>query len=64
VQADGNKAYVFVPLPDGSVKKQEVIILSFNKKNVFIQSGIEAGQQVIVSNNAFLNELSKVSIEN
>lgn len=64
VQADGNKAYVFVPQPDSSVKKMEVIIQSFNKKNVIIQSGVEAGQQVIVSNSAFLNEQSKVSIEN
>jgi RND family efflux transporter MFP subunit len=64
IQADGNKAYVFVPQPDSSVKKIEIVIQSFNKKNVIIQSGVEAGQQVIVSNSAYLNEQSKVSIEN
>src|SRR6266536_2340241 len=64
VQADGNKAYVFIPQPDSSVKKVEVSIQSFNEKNVIIKSGIEAGQQVVVSNSAFLNEQSKVSIQN
>jgi len=64
VQADGNKAYVFVPQPDSSIKKVEVSIQSFNEKNVIIKSGIEAGQQVVVSNSAFLNEQSKVSIQN
>ncbi len=54
VQADGNKAYVFIPQPDSSVKKVEVSIQSFNEKNVIIKSGIEAGQQVVVSNSAFL----------
>ncbi len=64
VQADGNKAYVFIPQPDSCVKKVEVSIQSFNEKNVIIKSGIEAGQQVVVSNSAFLNEQSKVSIQN
>jgi RND family efflux transporter MFP subunit len=64
IQADGDKAFVFVPQPDSSVKKTEVIIQSFNEKNVILKSGIEAGQQVVISNSAFLNEQSKVSIKN
>ncbi len=62
VQADGSKGFVFVPQQDNSVKKKEVIIQSFNENKVVIQSGVDPGDKVIISNNAFLNEQSKISI--
>ncbi len=62
IQADGHKAFVFMPINGNSIKKVEVSILSFNEHNALIDSGIDLGQEVIISNNAFLNEQSKISI--
>jgi RND family efflux transporter MFP subunit len=62
IQADGDKAFVFVPQADNSVKKLPIVIQSFTDKLVVIQTGIEAGTKVIVSNTAFLNENSKIAI--
>lgn len=62
IQVSGNKASVYVPAENNSLKKIDVIIRSFNEKNVIVQSGIQEGQQVVISNNAFLNEKSKIAI--
>jgi len=62
VQISGNKAFVYVLQQNGSLKKEEVVIQSFNARDVVILSGIRQGEQVVVSNNAFLNEHSKVAI--
>lgn len=62
IQISGNKASVYVPGNNNSLKKIDVIIRSFNEKNVIVQSGIREGDQVVVSNNAFLNEKSKIAI--
>jgi RND family efflux transporter MFP subunit len=62
IQINGDKAFVYTPEPGGSVKKVEVVIKSFNEKNVVIGSGLREGERVVVSNNAFLNEKSKIAI--
>jgi len=62
VQISGNRAFVYAPQQDGSLKKKEVVIQSFNAREVIIRSGLQAGEQVVVSNNAFLNEHSRVAI--
>jgi RND family efflux transporter MFP subunit len=62
VQINGNKAFVYAPGPDNTLKKLEVQIKSFNERNVIIGSGLDKGDQVVVSNNAFLNEKSKITI--
>jgi len=62
IQISGNNAFVYTPGPDGSLKKVDVVIKSFNERNVIIESGLSGGDQVVVSNNAFLNEKSKIAI--
>lgn len=62
IQINGNRAFVYTPGPDGSLRRVDVVIKSFNKKNVIIGSGLSEGEQVVVSNNAFLNEKSKIAI--
>jgi RND family efflux transporter MFP subunit len=62
IQINGNRAFVYTPGPDGSLKRVDVVIKSFNEKNVIIGSGLIEGEQVVVSNNAFLNDKSKIAI--
>lgn len=62
VQINGNRAFVYTPGSGGSLKKVEVMIKSFNDKNVIIGSGLSEGEEVVVSNNAFLNEQSRITI--
>ena len=62
IEADGNKAFVFVPSDSNRVKRIPVIIESFDNNAVVIKSGLENITEVIVSNSAFLNEKSIISI--
>jgi RND family efflux transporter MFP subunit len=62
IQINGDKAFVYAPQQDGSLKKKEVVIQSFDAREVILKSGLQAGEQVVVSNNAFLNEHSRVAI--
>jgi RND family efflux transporter MFP subunit len=62
VEADGNKAFVFVPLGNGKVKKQAVEIISFNNTELRIKSGLEPIKEVVIGNSAFLNENSIITI--
>lgn len=62
IQINGNRAFVYTPGPDGSLKRVDVVIKSFNERNVIIGEGLSEGEQVVVSNNAFLNEKSKIAI--
>ncbi|WP_396191852.1 efflux RND transporter periplasmic adaptor subunit [Flavobacterium sp.] len=61
IEADGDKAMVFVPVND-KVKRVTVIIESFNKDNVIVKSGLEEYSEIITSNSAFLNENSTIKI--
>ena len=62
IQINGAEAYVYLPAKDNALDKKRVIIKSFNDKEVVISSGLKEGDMVIVSNNAFLNEKSKIAI--
>ena len=62
IEADGNHAFVFVPVPPNSVRKVPVTIARFDKNQVIIASGLEGIQSVVISNSAFLNESSTVTI--
>jgi multidrug efflux pump subunit AcrA (membrane-fusion protein) len=62
IEADGNTAFVFVPDGSSKVKRIPVIIESFDNGQVYIKSGLENINEVIVSNSAFLNEKSIINI--
>lgn len=64
IEADGNKAFVFVPYHQGEVKKVPITIESFDSQKVKVASGLENVSEVIVSNTAFLNEQSSITIQN
>jgi RND family efflux transporter MFP subunit len=61
IEADGNKAMVFVPVND-KVIRIPITIESFNDEFVIVKSGLENYQSVITSNSAFLNENSTIKI--
>lgn len=61
IEAEGNKASVFVPIGT-KVKRIPVIIESFNNDYVVIKSGLENYDTVVTSNSAFLNENSIIKI--
>lgn len=62
IEADGKTAFVFVPLPNGKVKRQAIKIESFDNKEVRVKSGLENVAEIILSNSAFLNENSNITI--
>jgi RND family efflux transporter MFP subunit len=62
IEADGNSAYVFIPDGSTGVKRIPVTIESFDNGQVYIASGLENINEVIVSNSAFLNEKSTINI--
>lgn len=62
IEADGNDAFVFVPVDSSRVKKVPIIIESFNNREVVVKSGLENISTIVVSNSAFLNERSIITI--
>ena len=64
IEADGNKAFVFVPYHQTEVKKVPITIGSFDDQKVKVVSGLENVPEIIVSNTAFLNEQSSITIQN
>lgn len=62
IQVNGSRAQVYVAKDNHSLKKIDVLIGAFNDKDVIVRSGIKEGDEVIVSNEAFLNENSKIAI--
>jgi RND family efflux transporter MFP subunit len=64
IEADGNEAFVFVPYHRTAVKKVPIIIGSFDDQKVKVVSGLENVSEIIVSNTAFLNEQSSITIQN
>jgi len=62
VEADGKKGFVFVPQPNGKVKRQAVEVARFDTSDVKITSGLENIREVIRTNSAFLNENSRITI--
>ncbi|MFI5159964.1 MAG: efflux RND transporter periplasmic adaptor subunit [Sphingobacteriales bacterium] len=62
IQVNGQRAQVYVAKDDHSLKRIDVLIGTFNDKSVIVRSGLKEGDAVIVSNEAFLNENSKIAI--
>jgi RND family efflux transporter MFP subunit len=62
IEANGSKAFVFVPHQDTRVKKKPVTIHSFTNEGVMILSGLDELDQFVISNSAFLNENSIIAI--
>jgi len=62
IEANGTRASVFVPLPDGKVRRQAIEIADFDNEMVKVKAGLETITEIIVSNSAFLNENSEITI--
>ena len=62
IQVNGQYAQVYLAEADHSLRKTNVRIGTFNEKNVIVRSGLKEGDAVIVSNEAFLNDNSKITI--
>jgi RND family efflux transporter MFP subunit len=62
IEADGKTAFVFVPLPNGKVRRQAIEIEAFDNKEVRVKSGLENIKEVVFTNSAFLNENSNITI--
>ncbi|CAD0002133.1 efflux RND transporter periplasmic adaptor subunit [Flavobacterium chungangense] len=61
IEADGNKAFVFIVV-NNKVKRQPVTITKFENNKVFIKDGLQKTDQIVISNSAYLNEQSKIKI--
>ncbi|MEO8238897.1 MAG: efflux RND transporter periplasmic adaptor subunit [Flavobacterium sp.] len=61
IEADGNKAFVFI-VENNKVKRKPVTINKFENNKVFIKDGLEKTDQIVVSNSAYLNEESTIKI--
>jgi RND family efflux transporter MFP subunit len=61
IEADGNKAFVFI-LENNKVKRQPVTIYKFENKTVYIKDGLQKTDQIVISNSAYLNEQSTIKI--
>jgi RND family efflux transporter MFP subunit len=62
IEADGKMAFVFVPIPNGKVKKLAIEIANFDNDKVNVKSGLEGINEVVMSNSAFLNSNSTIII--
>jgi len=62
LEADGTKAFVFVPEGENKVTRIPVEIAQFDDNMVQIKSGLEGIREVVRNNAAFLNENSTISI--
>ena len=61
IEADGNKAFVFL-VENNKVKRQPITIKKFDNDKVFIKDGLQKTDQVVISNSAYLNERSTIKI--
>jgi RND family efflux transporter MFP subunit len=62
IEADGNKAFVFAPSGNNGVKKIPIVIQSFNTDHAVMLGNLDGTDQIIISNSAFLNEHSKITV--
>jgi RND family efflux transporter MFP subunit len=61
IEADGNKAFVFV-VENNKVKRQPITINKFDNDKVFVEDGLQKTDQIVTSNSAYLNEQSTIKI--
>lgn len=62
IEADGKMAFVFVPMPNGKVKKQAIEIANFDNDQINVKSGLENITEIVLTNSAFLNSNSTITI--
>lgn len=63
IEADGNKAFVFV-VENNKVKKRPITIARFENDKVFVKDGLQKNNKIVISNSAYLNEQSIIKIIN
>jgi RND family efflux transporter MFP subunit len=61
IEADGNKAFVFI-VENNKVKRKAVTINKFENNSVFIKDGLQKTDKIVISNSAYLNEESTIKI--
>ena len=61
IEADGNKAFVFI-VKNNKVKRQPITITKFDNDKVFVKEGLQKTDQIVISNSAYLNEQSTIKI--
>ncbi|MDQ0595047.1 RND family efflux transporter MFP subunit [Chryseobacterium ginsenosidimutans] len=61
IEADGNKAFVFV-VENNKVRKRPITIEKFENDKVFIKDGLQKTDKIVISNSAYLNEQSAIKI--
>jgi multidrug efflux pump subunit AcrA (membrane-fusion protein) len=64
LDANGNKAFVFVTNDNKTAKKITISIFRIESDFVLINSGLENYTSLIVSGNAYLNDNSTIKVEN
>lgn len=61
IEADGNKAFVFI-VENNKVKRQPITISRFDNDKVFVKDGLKKTDQIVISNSAYLNEQAAIKI--
>ncbi len=62
VEADGNTAFVYIPKGKSNVSRIPVVIDRTDDQMVYVKSGLQGVNEIVVSNSAFLNEKSTIKI--
>ncbi len=62
IEASGNRAFVFVPTEQNKVRKVPITIGGFDNSGIHVVAGLEGVRTVVISNSAFLNEQSTITI--
>ena len=62
IEADGDRAFVYVPVGTTRVRRVPIQIEQFDPEQVVVKDGLENVPAFVVSNSAFLNEQSTIHI--
>src|SRR5688572_14166111 len=62
VEADGDKAFVFIPDGANKVRKIPVTISRIDNQQVYLKDGLDGVEEIVISNSAYLNEKSTIKI--
>jgi RND family efflux transporter MFP subunit len=62
VEADGDKAFVFIPDGANKVRKIPVTIAKIDNQQVYLKEGLDGVKEIVISNSAYLNEKSTIKI--
>jgi len=62
VEADGDKAFVFIPDGTNKVRKIPVTIAKVDNQQVYLKEGLDGVKEIVISNSAYLNEKSTIKI--